>query len=846
MKRLVPFLFVLLGCFTVNAAPVGVDEAGQLAVKFVQSTFDFTRQSDELTLVYSQQAFYVYNVGEYGFVIMSSDDRFRPVIGYSDESTFNPDDMAPALQEYLDNINRYRTSRNAVADIDAACDWTSLRDHGCLMSRYGGREADYLVQTKWNQNYPYNYCCPADSDGPGGHVYAGCVATAAAQVMKYWNHPLQGTGSHTYTPTDNPQYGPITVNFGEATYDWDNMPNTINSSSPLEQIEAVGQLIYHVGVSVDMNYRPTSSGAVTSQLCTVMPLYFSYTNQMVQVKRENHTHDSYMNVIKDLIDMSWPMVHKGGGHAYVLDGYDDFGLVHFNWGWSGSNDGWFDVDDHNYTDGESFMANYVPAEIYNATSAAPTNLVVTPATDGLLSATVVWNNPVQTLTNQPLTSIDQIVVMRDSKIIYTEDNVTPGASMSFVDNNVPYFSSFRYTVYAVINGQRGSSAKVEGVHVGPTCPWKFVVSSSNMMGWRGSRILIYDFANAEVGSVTINSSNPVSVNVDMPLGLIKLVWVPSEDIPSNFTISINVKDFNNNSLFSYSGGILDMNEGVFFHGNNGCGAIPVCTTPSYLTATQDVDDEQVIVLQWEGVPDSDYGYLVFRDDQVIALTEETVYRDEEAMVGGHCDYVTTLCEGGMSGEYSNMACEASGACYPPRNFNFEMTSSFKCKLTWDRPSPDDGLSGYYIYRKQDGEEYTRIKLLSANATSFTDNSLNSEGDYYYKIVAHYNGLDCDSPPAAYLYDENQYYIHFLYSFDAVDETNNTANIYPNPTSGMLNVEMPSMLSVSVYNMMGQCLVQKDVNGDSTTLNLKDHGKGVFMVMVKTADGIVTKKVSVIE
>ena len=169
-----------------------------------------------------------------------------------------------------------------------------LEKHGRLVSRHGGREDEYLVETKWNQNYPYNYFCPEGDGGPGGHCYAGCVATAAAQLMKYWDHPLQGQGSYTYTPEDHPEYGPLTVNFGEATYDWENMPVSINASSPQVQIEAVAQLIYHVGVSVDMNYRPSSSGAVTGRLCERMPAFFFYTDHMANLYREEYTHEEYM------------------------------------------------------------------------------------------------------------------------------------------------------------------------------------------------------------------------------------------------------------------------------------------------------------------------------------------------------------------------------------------------------------------------------------------------------------------------------------------------------------------------------------------------------------------------
>lgn len=847
MKKTILVLALVLCGVTLRANPVGLDEARSLAQRFIRANFEFSHQEGELSLVYSQPAFYVFNVGETGFVILSSDDRYRPIIGYSDEGAFDPDNMAPAFQEILDHLNARRTRQSVgAADMKTAMDWKSLRENGHLVSRFGGKESTYLVSTKWNQNYPYNYCCPADPDGPGGHVYAGCVATAAAQLMKYWNHPLQGTGSHTYIPEDNPQYGPITVNFGEATYDWDNMPNTINSGSPVEQLEAIGQLIYHAGVSVDMNYRPTSSGAVTGTLCTVMPQYFYYTNQMQNLYRDSYSKEEYLGLIFSSIDMGWPMVHRGGGHAYVLDGYNDFGFVHFNWGWGGSNDNWFDIDDHDYTDGESVIYNYVPAEVYNATPNAPTNLTVTPAANNELSSEVSWTNPSTTLTNQSITSIDQIVVMRGYEVIYTENDVTPGASMSIVDQGIPYFDAYTYTVYAVINGQRGRSAVLKEVNVGPTCEWKFVVSSTNFQGWHGAHIAIYNAAGTEVKRVTTTSSSPTVNNVELPLGTVRMAWVPSEE-SLDFNITMSIKDVDNNLLYNYSGNINALEAGVFFEGNNNCGNTMVCGTPSGLVATQDENNETSIHLRWTGVDDPGYGYLIYRDSVLVRLVSDgvTEFLDENVPLGGHCYQVATLCDAGMSGT-SNIYCEPSGACNAPRNLDFEMTSNFKCKLMWDAPEHVEGLSGYSLFRKSDTEDYKRIKLMNANATSYTDNSVKEEGSYYYKLIAYYGNLDCYSAPAAYKFNPNQYFLHFYYSLTDTDEHQNEVSVYPVPTTGLLKIEAAQMDVVSVYNMLGQKVYEQKVAGNECMIDLKGCGMGMFMVKIGTANGFITKKISVIE
>lgn len=836
MKKLFLTLSILLCCILMQASPVSVEEANALGAKFLGA---------DVEMVCSTSSYYVFNAGSNGFVIISADDSYRPIIGYSREGAFEPDNIAPALQEFLADIDQERVARGVVAaSQEAVEDWAMLRKHGKLMSRHGGREGSFLLTTQWNQNYPYNYCCPVDANGPGGHVYAGCVATAAAQLMKYWNHPLQGTGSHTYTPQDNPQYGPLTANFGATTYDWDNMPDQISASSPVEQLEAIGTLIYHCGVAVDMNYRPSSSGAVTSLLCTTAPQYFSYTNAMVNIYRDDYTKEAYLQFVYDAIDMNWPMVHRGGGHAYVLDGYDDAGMVHFNWGWSGSSDGFFDIDGHNYTDGQSVIYNFVPASVYSATADLPTNLSVTPAADNELAATVVWNNPSKTLTNQNLTSIDQIVVMRNNEVIYTEDNVTPGAAMSFVDNTVPCFDAYTYRVYAVINGQIGKSAVVKMVNIGPTCQWKFIITSNNIMGWRGSYIAIRNVNGSLVDEVTVENSTPAAINVAMPVGQIQLSWVAAEGSTS-YTMSINVKDSENNSVYSYNGTNTNMEEGVFFTDNNGCGNEAPAEAPAdlYVTGT-DTD----IVLNWTGVREDGYGYNVYRDGKLIRLSYDTEFVDENPSIGGHCYSVSFLGLGGES-ELSNEACGNAGeGCDTGSNLWYELQANFKPIITWEAPEVSEGLSGYLVYRKRNEDgEYERVKIVSPSKTEFKDNSaLTPDNWYYYKVIPYYMAIDCYAAPIKAMYGDN-YYLKIYYSTDNVDEVlAGEVGIYPNPTTGVFTIETANITNVDVYNLIGQKVMSAEMNADKANIDMTGFDTGIYMVKV-TAGGVeITRKLSVIK
>ena len=845
-KHIITLLALLLAFGSLQANPVSQQTAQAFASRFVASYFDASRQNDDLELVYTgraergEAAFYVFNVGSKGFVVMSADDHSRPVLGYSDEGIFNPDDLAPATRDFLQATSEgisFRSHQNQ-ASVSVASDWAMLENYGQLASRHGGRINDYLVETKWNQSYPYNYFCPEDEAGPGGHAYSGCVAAAASQLVKYWNHPVQGEGQRCY---NHDTYGQLCANFGETTYDWENMPISISANSPIEQIEAVALLQYHIAVAMEMGFGPSGSGAYTNELCERMPMYFHYTDRMTVRKREDYSHDDLLAMMEASFDMSWPLVCAGGGHAYVCDGYDDFDMVHFNWGWGGSSDGWFDIDDHGYTDGYRGMFNYVPEDIYAATPSSPTNLEVVPTADDELSARVMWTNPTLSLTNAPLTTIDQIVVMRNNDVIYTEDNVTPGAEMSIIDDQVPSFSCFDYTVFAVCNGQRGTSAVKNTVAFGPSCEWKIVMQSSSFQGWNGGYVSLYNNAGIEMQRFTITSSTPSSVFFSVPVGNVKFGWTaPSQNVSS---LTIAIRDAGNNLVFNYSGPSSDLDEGLFMETNNGCGNSGVCAVPYNLVAQADGND---VTLTWQADETPTYGFNIYREGELYHTVLEGNSFTDYGIEYGCCYVVKALCDNGES-EASNETCGSPEGCMAPRNFDFVTTgTSFKTKLLWEAPAITEGLTGYFIYRKAEGGEYERIKLANSSATSYTDNSVNVEGHYYYKIYAYYNATDCTSAPAAWKYDDNQFYLHVYYSPTGIDESEMLkVALYPNPADQMLTIEADAIQSVEIFNSLGQMVYSHGEAETSLQIGTASFAPGIYSVNVRTAQGVTTNKLSIV-
>lgn len=842
-----------------NAGPVDQNTAKSYGQRFVASNFESTR-SASLEHVYTLKdmmgdvSMYVYNVDESGFVIVSADDHFRPIVAYSEEGIFDVNNLSPEMLYYLNLISDGRSQlKNRAVDPEVSIEWESLRNNGRLFSYNGGRSVPFLVQTKWNQNpAPYNSMCPADPNGPGGHDYVGCVATAMAQLMKYWNYPEQGQGSHSYQCLANPyaqypghpEYGTLTANFGETTYDWDNMLNSYGSNNYTpEQGDAVALLGYHCGVSVNMMYGNTldeGSGAYSGDVPNAIYSYFRYSN--AATVRNYSNLNNWKVMLKEQIDLGWPVYYSGsssqGGHAFVCDGYDDNDLFHFNWGWGGSGNAYFVVNEIDYNNSMAAIINFVPADVYTNTAKAPTNVNVTKTSDIAQEATISWVNPTQTLSNAALSSIDYIVIEREGRVIASIDNAVPGASMSYVDQNVPCYSTFEYNVYAVCNGVKGSSGK-DKESFGPTCEWKAVVTANAMQGWNGGYVYAYDGAGRVITSFTMTNNNPQTLSLDLTIGRVMFAW---KEGTAPATLSLKLKDASGNVVYEFAqGSSSDFPEGYFFEANNACNENISCDVPGELIA--DVVDGQVS-LSWEGVENFGYGYNIYRDGVLFELAQTNHFVDETASIGGHCYQVCVLCDGGES-EMTNEVCGTTGeGCDPGDNLWFELQANGKPIIQWDAPETE-GLSGFDVFRKVNDGNYERIKSLGPNKTEYKENKSMTEGNwYYYQVVASYMDIDCYSAPFKSRYN-NEYFVKIYYSTTNVNEYSKSVSLYPNPTKDSFTVEGENLQQVLVYNALGQMVYNQECQGNNAVINLGNVETGIYMVKVVTADGENIQKVSVI-
>lgn len=839
----------LLAVLLMASAPlfggtVSVERAKALGAKFVEANF---KNNTELKWVYTavtekgKASFHVFNGTSGGFVIVSASDLTSPILGYAETGAFNteniPDGLAYFLEGYGQSVD-FAEENLKKADFVIAQEWENLERCGKTQA-LRSVVVQPLVATHWDQDCYYNAYCPKDEAGPCGNAYAGCVATSMAQVMKYWNYPEHGTGSHSY---NSYLYGTLSANFGATTYHWDEMPESLNDDN-----QYVALLIYHCGVSVDMNYGAMASGALHQSIPPAMSSYFGYGTSH-NLFRDDYPYDEWVAMMRDALDMGIPILYAGTdggsmGHSFICDGYDDNGLFHINWSWGGSLDGWFSIDNlqtynQTWNLAQKMIADAVPSGVYNATPKEPTNLSVQPLSDDSYTCTVHWNNPTKSLNNSNLTHIDQIVVKRDGRVVYTQDDVAPGAAMEITDE-VPFYGLHDYQVYAVNNGLHGRIATESGVRFGPSCTWTIVAGTTFFNGWQGASIQVINNAMQVMESVTAHSSSE-TLSVAVPLGHVSFAWAKGSSTVSD--VSFVIKDAENQVVYSYSGAPADLPDGIFLQTNNSCGNGTDCGEPIELYAF--VEDDHV-VLDWFDSAEAGY-YNVYRDGTLLVtiLGQETGFVDEEPNFGGNCYYVTAFCEGGES-DPTNEACATVGeGCQPARNLWFEMTNSNKVKLTWETPQPNSGLSGYYVYRTKEADmNWQQIKTLGAGSTSYTDNTpLEDETFYLYKVVAYYQAIDCYSAPARSKYNEFEFFLRVYWSVDGVAETEaGRVEVYPNPASETLRIDGLEAAEIQVYNALGQRV--KEVH-DLNEVNVSDLPEGLYLLRIKDAEGkVYTNKIT---
>lgn len=543
MKKTILFIAgLLLSAQLVKADIVPAGKAKDFAIGYYNKKARMAAQ--DMNLAYTQKdangtpVYYVFEADNAeGFVIISAEDAGMPVIGYSDESKFTLPEPKSNIGIWLskrgEEIAEIR-NRHLLPSAEIALTWQGKIQPNLTKKTMAGAlppSVPALVQTKWNQSPYYNAMCP------GGSV-TGCVATAMAQIMRFWSYPAQGQGSSSYTQGYNPNNYPVqSANYGATTYNWANMPLTLNHNN-----SDVALLNYHCGVSVEMDYDPSGSGAwvcafdnpVCAQNAYVQ--YFRYDPNSIQgVNRADYSDDNdWIALLENDLSIGRPIQYAGwesgpdgGGHTWVCDGYDVNNNFHMNWGWGGAYNGFYNINNLNpgyvFSEGHEAVLGIqpIPSGALDAGIPALSNITayscntsLNPVisfknygSDTLKNCSInyqVDNNSVQTYNwtgylfpnGQTTISLPSVAVFPGTHTLSCySSNPNAGADQ----NNANDRSSQVFTIYASNNGTLPLVEGFETINV-PNTQW-IVVSPSGGNSWT---------QNTSVGSSGNNSMEVIS------------------------------------------------------------------------------------------------------------------------------------------------------------------------------------------------------------------------------------------------------------------------------------------------------------------------------------------------
>ena len=280
----------------------------------------------------------VYNSKGRGFVVIAKDDDFAPVLGYSD-TDYDTDVMPCGLKWWMSQVEKSLEVRKAHAQTYQP-------------AVYASSTATNFITTSWNQQAPYNTLCP-EIDGVAAPT--GCVATAMAQIMYYYKYPATSKGTGIYSVTTykdkNDKEGTTKWYKRELghTYQWTAMLSSYGIVSKDEN-DAVATLMADAGAASQMNYQANSSGTIEWYAAKGFAENFRYDSLAIScLQRDFYTDAEWMELVRKEMEAKQPVLYCGsdeidGGHAFLLDGIQEDGKVHVNWGWGKSGDGWFDID----------------------------------------------------------------------------------------------------------------------------------------------------------------------------------------------------------------------------------------------------------------------------------------------------------------------------------------------------------------------------------------------------------------------------------------------------------------------------------------------------------------------
>lgn len=296
---------------------------------------------------------YAFNADGGGFAVVCTGNGNTAVAGYSNNGKVDVEQMPESMKAWLSTYAAAmaKSGKGLVKD-----------------PSYAGPKATPvapLIKTQWGQGAPFNGKCPSNGKQT---TLAGCVPVALAQVLHYYKSNLHGTGELYYAHVESEtEYN---IDYSDTEYDWDNMLDKYEAGKySQKQADAVAKLMLECGVACKAEYDYGNTPAVNPFValskyyrfdCTYLKRdFYMKGNSLMGTPSKVFYQPAakWMKVIQDELKAGRPIIYSATdraaftgiftraaqSHCFVVDGIDADNYLHCNWGWSGLDDGYYDV-----------------------------------------------------------------------------------------------------------------------------------------------------------------------------------------------------------------------------------------------------------------------------------------------------------------------------------------------------------------------------------------------------------------------------------------------------------------------------------------------------------------------
>ena len=317
---------------------------------------------------------YEVSVNEYTLIISS--EKFTPPVlmvikNDSQSPVLNNPNLPEGMQYFIEKYCwQIKYAIDSMPNKVADSQWIELLNENHIAGETISRSIiGPLLTTAWKQHssndgvdcHAYNYYVSktkSSCDCSSHQCPTGCVATAMAQIMRYWNYPVFRYGHRI-------QYD--WCNMSDSLLYWNETPQGSYMQNPNYEIQrnSIARLMADCGKAANMHYccdgLPFSCGcesfAWPVDARNALVDSFQYSSDAVRRLRSSYLTqpETWKNFLIQDLQNGRPLIYAGAsyavggyeqsGHAFVCDGYDeDYGVFHFNWGWGSYLNVWCVLD----------------------------------------------------------------------------------------------------------------------------------------------------------------------------------------------------------------------------------------------------------------------------------------------------------------------------------------------------------------------------------------------------------------------------------------------------------------------------------------------------------------------